>query len=60
MTPVACVSSPGVWPRTVGVLGVVAVLVFLLLRLVPGDPAAIIAGDSATTEQIEQIREGLG
>jgi peptide/nickel transport system permease protein len=41
-------------------LGVVAVLVFLLLRLVPGDPAAIIAGDSATTEQIEQIREGLG
>jgi peptide/nickel transport system permease protein len=45
---------------TLGVLGVVAVLVFLLLRLVPGDPAAIIAGDSATTEQIEQIREGLG
>jgi peptide/nickel transport system permease protein len=45
---------------TVGVLGVVAVMVFLLLRLVPGDPAAIIAGDSATSEQIEQIREGLG
>ena len=45
---------------TVGVLGVVAVLVFLLLRLVPGDPAAIIAGDSATIEQIDQIRDGLG
>ena len=41
-------------------LGIVAVLVFLLLRRVPGDPAAIIAGDSATVEQIEQIREGLG
>ncbi len=38
----------------------VAVFVFLLLRLTPGDPAAVIAGDSATTEQIEQIREGLG
>jgi peptide/nickel transport system permease protein len=45
---------------TLGVLGVVAVLVFLLLRLVPGDPAAIIAGDSATTEQIDRIREDLG
>jgi len=45
---------------TAGVLGIVAVLIFLLLRLVPGDPAAIIAGDSATVEQIEQIRDGLG
>jgi peptide/nickel transport system permease protein len=38
----------------------VAVLVFLLLRLTPGDPAAIMAGDAANTEQIEQIRKGLG
>jgi len=45
---------------TLGVLTVVAVFVFLLLRLMPGDPAAIIAGDSATSEQIEQIRENLG
>jgi peptide/nickel transport system permease protein len=36
------------------------VLVFLLLRLTPGDPAAIMAGDAANTEQIEQIRKGLG
>jgi len=36
------------------------VLVFLLLRLTPGDPAAIMAGDAATTEQIERIRAGLG
>jgi peptide/nickel transport system permease protein len=39
---------------------VVAVLVFLLLRLTPGDPAAIMAGDAASTEQIERIRAGLG
>jgi peptide/nickel transport system permease protein len=42
------------------VLLVVAVLVFALLRLAPGDPAAIMAGDAATTEQIERIRAGLG
>ena len=45
---------------TVPVLLVVSVLVFLMLRLVPGDPAAVLAGDAATTEQIERIREGLG
>jgi peptide/nickel transport system permease protein len=42
------------------VLLVVAVLVFALLRLAPGDPAAIMAGDAATSEQIAQIRAGLG
>ncbi|HEU4924766.1 MAG TPA: ABC transporter permease [Burkholderiales bacterium] len=45
---------------TVPVLLVVAVFVFLLLRLTPGDPAAIMAGDAATAEQIEGIRAGLG
>lgn len=35
-------------------------LVFLLLRLTPGDPAAIMAGDAATAEQIASIRAGLG
>jgi peptide/nickel transport system permease protein len=45
---------------TIPVLFVVAVVVFLILRLTPGDPAAVIAGDSATTEQIEQIRVSLG
>jgi peptide/nickel transport system permease protein len=38
----------------------VAVLVFLVLRLTPGDPAAVMAGDAATTEQIAQIRANLG
>ena len=45
---------------TIPVLGVVAVLVFLLLRLTPGDPAAILAGDAATGEQIAAIRADLG
>jgi len=36
------------------------VLVFLLLRLTPGDPAAILAGDAATGEQIALIRADLG
>jgi len=42
------------------VMGVVALFVFLLLRLTPGDPAAIIAGDTATPEQLERIRTSLG
>jgi peptide/nickel transport system permease protein len=42
------------------VMGVVALVVFLLLRLTPGDPAAIIAGDTATPEQLERIRTALG
>src|SRR5260370_35335522 len=40
--------------------GVVALFVFLLLRLTPGDPAAILAGDNATPEQLERIRTSLG
>ena len=42
------------------VMCVVAVFVFLLLRLTPGDPAAIIAGDMATAEQLTKIRAALG
>ena len=42
------------------VLLVVSVVVFLLLRLSPGDPAAVIAGNNATTEDIAHIREQLG
>lgn len=45
---------------TLPVLAIVAVLVFLMLRLTPSDPAAIIAGDYANSEQIEGIRESLG
>lgn len=45
---------------TVPVLAIVAVLVFLLLRLTPGDPAAILAGDAASVDQIARIRTSLG
>jgi peptide/nickel transport system permease protein len=45
---------------TIVVMTVVAVFVFLLLHLSPGDPAAIIAGDNATAEQIASIRKKLG
>ncbi|MBM3572626.1 MAG: ABC transporter permease, partial [Alphaproteobacteria bacterium] len=45
---------------TIPVMVVVGAFVFFLLRLAPGDPAAIIAGDDATTEDIENIRRKLG
>jgi peptide/nickel transport system permease protein len=45
---------------TIPVMGVVAIFVFSLLYLSPGDPAAIIAGDQATSEVVEQIRQQLG
>ena len=45
---------------TLLVMGLVGVFIFLLLHLSPGDPAAIIAGDNATPEQIEAIRTSLG
>ncbi len=45
---------------TIPVLAMVAVFVFLMLRLTPGDPAAIIAGDNANTQQVDAIRAQLG
>ena len=45
---------------TLPVMAVVAVVVFLLIHLSPGDPAALIAGDLATTEDIEKLRAALG
>ncbi len=45
---------------TIPVIGVVVLFVFLLLRLTPGDPAALIAGDYATVEDIAKIRASLG
>jgi peptide/nickel transport system permease protein len=41
-------------------MGVVALTVFALLHLTPGDPAVIIAGDYATTQDIARIRTRLG
>jgi peptide/nickel transport system permease protein len=45
---------------TIPVMAVVAIFVFSLLFLSPGDPAAIIAGDLATADDIARIRERLG
>lgn len=45
---------------SIPVFFIVAVFVFALMHLTPGDPAAIIAGDNATTRQIEEIRRSLG
>jgi peptide/nickel transport system permease protein len=45
---------------TIPVMAMVAITVFMMLRLTPGDPAAIIAGDNATTAQIDAIRDQLG
>ena len=45
---------------TIPVMAIVALFVFSLLYIAPGDPAAIIAGDQATPADVERIREGLG
>ena len=45
---------------TIAVMAVVAFFVFSLLYLTPGDPAAVIAGDAATSDDIARIRAGLG
>ena len=45
---------------TIPVIGMVAFFVFSLLYLTPGDPAAVIAGDIATVDDIERIRQKLG
>jgi peptide/nickel transport system permease protein len=45
---------------SIPVMGVVALFVFLLLRITPGDPAAILAGDNATPAQLDRIRTSLG
>lgn len=45
---------------TVPVMAIVATIVFALLRLTPGDPASVIAGDHASAEQLAGIRQRLG
>ena len=45
---------------TIPIMVLVAIFVFLLLHVSPTDPAVVIAGDYATPEQVEKIRETLG
>lgn len=42
------------------VLFIVALIVFSVLRLAPGDPAALVAGDNAGPEQVAAIRQSMG
>ena len=45
---------------TLPVMAIVALLVFSLLYIAPGDPAAVIAGEQASPADVERIRQGLG
>ena len=45
---------------TIPVMAIVALFVFSLLYIAPGDPAAVIAGDQATPQDVERIRASLG
>jgi peptide/nickel transport system permease protein len=45
---------------TLPVMAIVAFLVFSLLYIAPGDPAALIAGDQASPADVERIRQSLG
>src|SRR5471030_90203 len=45
---------------TIPVVLMVALFVFSLLYIAPGDPAVMIAGDQASPEDVERIRQGLG
>ncbi len=45
---------------TIPVLGIVALVVFGILHFSPGDPAALIAGDQATPQQVAAMRAKLG
>jgi len=38
----------------------VSVVVFVAIRLIPGDPAQLMAGQAATQEVVQQIRQSLG
>lgn len=42
------------------VILIVGIIVFTLVHLTPGDPAAVILGDGATPEDVDRLREQLG
>lgn len=46
--------------QMIPVLLIVTIINFLLITLAPGDPATVLAGENATIEQIETIREAYG
>src|SRR5580700_9679487 len=46
--------------QAVPVILIISILAFLLLSLLPGDPAIIIAGEQASPEAVERVRRQLG
>ena len=49
--------------RVIGVIPtliIVTTFVFFFVRLIPGDPARLVAGPQATLEDVEVVREELG
>ena len=46
--------------ETLLTLFIVTTAVFFFVRLIPGDPARVIAGEQATLEDVENVRESLG
>lgn len=46
--------------RTAAVLLGVSIVVFAIMRLVPGDPAVILLGSQATAQDLERVRQSLG
>src|SRR5262245_57779516 len=45
---------------TLPTLLLVAITVFVMMRLIPGDPAQLILGDTATPDQVAQLRAEFG
>jgi len=45
---------------TIPIIIIVAVLIFCIMKITPGDPAKVILGDSATQEELDSYREYLG
>lgn len=45
---------------TIPVLFVVSIVIFLIVHITPGNPATVILGEEATTEQIAELEESLG
>ena len=46
--------------QAVPTLIIVSLAVFFLMRLIPGDPAAVMLGDLATPDQVEAMRQSMG
>lgn len=46
--------------QTLFVMVAVTAVAFLLLRLIPGDPAQVLLGDTANSEDVERLRQTLG